>query len=53
MLALLQPLMPISKMSLEISDHVVKVTHLCGSEEEYAWNQVDLGLGHTALSLLV
>lgn len=49
MLALLQPLMSTSEMSLAVSDHVVKVTDLCGSEEERAWNQVDLGLGHSSV----
>ncbi|KAK7811203.1 hypothetical protein U0070_019234, partial [Myodes glareolus] len=50
MLALPQPLMSTSEMSLAVSDHVVKVTDLCGSEEECAWNQVDLGLGHSSVT---
>lgn len=50
MLALPQPLMSTSEMSLAVSDHVAKVTDLCGSEEECAWNQVDLGLGHSSVT---
>lgn len=50
MLGLLQPLMSISEMSLVVSDHVVKVTDLCGSEEERVWNQVDLCLGHSSVT---
>ena len=50
MLALPQPLMSTSEMSLAVSDHVVKVTDLCGSEEECAWNQIDLGLGHSSVT---
>lgn len=47
---MLQPLMSTSKISLAVSDHVVKVTDLCGLEEERAWNQVDLGLGHSSVT---
>lgn len=42
--------MSTSKISLAVSDHVVKVTDLCGLEEERAWNQVDLGLGHSSVT---